>query len=118
MWRSGLRVARWMMLVAVAGLAGSGESIRLTFPRYHARFVYNADFEHAPRTAVDSLPLQHGNTPSNLPEVYPGARWIEFHFPGIDPKYGGVDWSSLWLVFEPVGTRWYLVGIVHGSWTI
>jgi len=97
---------------------GSGEPIRLTYPQYHARFVYNADFASAPRTAIDSLPLQHGNTPSNLRDAYPGAHWIELHVPGVDPKYGGMDWSSLWLVFEPAGTQWYLVGIVHGSWTI
>jgi hypothetical protein len=29
-----------------------------------------------------------------------------------------MDWSSLWLVFQRDGATWYLVGIVHGSWTI
>ena len=31
---------------------------------------------------------------------------------------GGMDWRSLWLVFEKLGAEWFLVGVVHGSWTI
>lgn len=97
---------------------GSGEPIRLTFPEYYRRFIYNADFAEAPRQSIDSVPIKHGNTPSNLKDVYPNARWVERHFPGFDPKYEGMDWTSLWLVFEPHDRGWYLVGIVHGSWTI
>ena len=97
---------------------GSGEPIDLTFAQYDKRFVYNADYLSAPRVAYDSLPLHSGNTPSNLDAVYPGAHRIEYNFPGFDPKYGGMDWSSLWLVFERAGNEWYLVGVVHGMWTI
>lgn len=97
---------------------GSGEPLLLTFPEYYRRFVYNADFRHAPRVAYDSLPIGRGNTPNNIPEAFPGAHVVEYHFAGFDPKYGGMDWTSLWIVLKQGGTGWYLVGLVHGSWTI
>jgi len=43
---------------------------------------------------------------------------VEYHFPGIDPQYGGLDWRSLRLVFQQSGGEWYLVGIIHDQWTI
>ena len=43
---------------------------------------------------------------------------MEYHFPGIDPKFEGMDWRSLRLVFEQKNCTWYLVGIIHAQWTI
>ena len=80
--------------------------------------MFNHDFTQVPQRALTSAPIRPGNTPSNLAEVYPGAAWVELHFPGFEPKYGGMDWSSLWLVFRRHGNEWLLVGIVHGQWTI
>jgi hypothetical protein len=97
---------------------GSGALLDTTFSGYYYRFVYNADFLNAPRVAYDAPPLHSGNTPSNLATVYPRAHRIEYHFAGFDPRYDGMDWSSLWLVFEKAGDLWYLVAVVHGSWTI
>jgi hypothetical protein len=99
-------------------LDGSGLAINETFAGYYRRFVYNADFATAPSLAFDRPPVREGNTPSNLRTVYPEAHWMEFHFPGFKPRYDGMDWSSLWLVFERVDRDWLLVGVVHGSWTI
>jgi hypothetical protein len=97
---------------------GTGDPIVLTFTNYYERYVYDVDFAAAPRRAFDAPPIRSGNTPSNLRAAYPTARWIEFHFPGFDDRYGGMDWRSLWLVFEELRGRWFLVGVVHGSWTI
>jgi hypothetical protein len=97
---------------------GTGDPIQLPFPKYYGRFVYNHDFAHAPKTAYTTTPIRPSNAISNLAAMYPDARWIEYHFPGSDPKYDGMDWSSLWLVFRPEGDEWFLVGVVHGSWTI
>jgi len=97
---------------------GSGAPIRLTFADYYKRFVYDVDFASAPQQRADSTPIRPGNSLFNLREAYPRGRWIELHFPGFDPKYEGMDWRSLWLVFEPVGGDWKLVGLVHGRWTI
>jgi hypothetical protein len=97
---------------------GTGDPIVLPFPTYYGRFVYNHDFARAPKTAYTSAPIRPSNAISNLAAMYPGARWIEYHFAGFDPKYDGMDWSSLWLVFQREGAAWFLVGVVHGSWTI
>jgi hypothetical protein len=97
---------------------GTGDPLALTFPKYYDRFVYNHDFARAPKTAYSSAPIRSGNAINNLAAMYPDARWIEYHFPGFDPKVDGMDWASLWLVFQRDGAEWFLVGIVHGSWTI
>jgi hypothetical protein len=96
---------------------GSGEPIVLPYSAYHAKFVYDADFQHAPRVAVDSLPIGHGNTTNNIATAYRGASIVEYHWPGTATT-SGMDWRSLWLVFHRDQSRWYLIGIVHGAWTI
>ena len=55
-----------------------------------------------------------GNALENLTEAYPGCRCVDFSIPGTD----GLDWSSLKLVFQAGDTSWYLIGMVHGQWTI
>ena len=45
---------------------GSGEPILLPYSAYHAKFVYDADFQHAPHVAVDSQPIGRGNATHNL----------------------------------------------------
>jgi hypothetical protein len=97
---------------------GTGDPIRLPYAAYHAKFVYDLDFLHAPRVAVDSQPMGRGNAINNIASAYPGATIVEYHWPGKDPSLGGMDWRSLWLVLRRTGERWYLVGIVHGAWTI
>jgi hypothetical protein len=97
---------------------GSGEPILLPYSAYHAKFVYDVDFAHAPRVAVDSLPMGTGNATNNIRAVYRGAAVVEYHWPGTDPSMHGMDWRSLWLVFARDGSRCSLVGIVHGAWTI
>ncbi len=59
-----------------------------------------------------------GNSIDNSQEYYPGAMVVEYHFPGFDPQYGGLDWASLRLVFQEFEGRWVLVGIIHDEWTI
>jgi len=43
---------------------------------------------------------------------------VEYHFPGFDKKYEGMDWASLRLVLIEAKDGWKLVGIVHDQWTI
>ena len=96
---------------------GSGEPMRLSTRQYFDKFVYDFDALRAPRVARDSAPMGIGNSIYNLPDVYKGATIVEFNTPGTDPRYGGMDWRSLWIVLEKVGADWKIVGIVHGSWT-
>ncbi|MEO5567067.1 MAG: hypothetical protein ABIR92_01155 [Gemmatimonadaceae bacterium] len=97
---------------------GTGEPIRLSFRQYFAKFVHDFDVGASPRIARDSAPMGIGNSLNNIRAVYPAATIIEYHTPGTDPRYGGMDWRSLWVVLEQVGNDWYIVGLVHGSWTI
>jgi hypothetical protein len=96
---------------------GSGEPIQLSFADYYARFVYGADFAAAPQKGYNQA-IGRGNTIDNAREFYPQAVIVEYHYPGFDPKYEGIDWQSLRLVFEQKGCDWYLVGVIHAQWTI
>lgn len=96
---------------------GSGDPIQLTAKAYFEKFVYNADFLHAEKTGIDQF-IGGGNSLNNLKEVYPGTRFIEYHFSGFDKKYEGMDWTSLRLVFKEMNERYYLMAIVHDQWTI
>ncbi|NLM34482.1 MAG: hypothetical protein GX206_03500 [Clostridiales bacterium] len=96
---------------------GSGELIELTFADYYKRFIYDADFINAPKVGYNE-PIATGNTINNTFEVYKNAVIIEYHFPGIEEKYEGMDWRSLKLVFEKYKDKWYLVGVIHDEWTI
>lgn len=93
---------------------GTGDPIDLTFAAYFERFVYSHDFAAAPQISY--------NQP--IKEIYhaeqfgPSSIMVEYHFPGFDPQYEGLDWQSLRLVFEQQGQTWYLVGILHNQWTI
>jgi hypothetical protein len=96
---------------------GTGEPINLTFADYYAKFVYDVDFTDAPQVSLNHR-LGTGNSIDNSQEFYPGSMIVEFHFPGFDPQYNGMDWRSLRLVFMQDGGTWYLAGIIHDQWTI
>ena len=97
---------------------GSGAPIRLTVRQYFEKFVADFDVAHAPQVARDSAPMGTGNSVNDIRQAYPAATIVEFHSPGTDPKYGGMDWRSLWIVLKRLNDRWFVVGIVHGAWTI
>lgn len=96
---------------------GSGDPIDLDFSDYYDQFIYDEDFIN-PHIIGNNVAIGSGNIINNITTEYPNAQFVEFHFTGFDPQYEGIDWRSLTLVFEDVGGLWYLVGIVHGQWTI
>lgn len=96
---------------------GSGEPINLPISQYREKFVYDADFVHAPEI-YHNQKFQRGNTTNNIFDIYTGKEIVEYYFPQIDPQYEGMDWRSLYLVFENVNGQWKLIGIVHGQRTI
>lgn len=96
---------------------GRGDPIQMTASQYFERYVYNRDYTQATEIGIDRI-MTEGNALENLTEAYPGCRFVDFSFPSADPVNDGMDWSSLKLVFQPQGERWYLVGVVHGEWTI
>ena len=96
---------------------GKGEPIELTVADYFDQFVFNADYTRAPQIGVDTV-LASGNALENVSASFPGARFVEFHYSGLDPASLGYDWCSLKLVFEAVQDQWMLVGLIHSEWTI
>ncbi|MEM9325374.1 MAG: tyrosine-protein phosphatase [Bacteroidota bacterium] len=94
----------------------TGETIHLLPREYFDRFVNDADYHKAEKTGWNER-IGQGNSIHNIPEIYPEAQFIEYHFSGFDERYGGMDWKSLRLVFEAYEKQWYLVGVVHDQWT-
>ena len=96
---------------------GSGYPMNLSVDDYFKSFIFDRDFTQAQQIGIDRL-VKTGNTISNIDQVFPKGRFIEYHFPGFDPAYVGMDWASLRLVFEEVGGEFMLVCVVHDAWTI
>lgn len=96
---------------------GDGSIISLTPAEYFARYVYDRDFFGAPEIGINRI-RKVGNSLENVFEVFPGCPFVEFHFPGEDPKAEGMDWDSLKLVFESYGGKLMLVAVIHSEWTI
>ena len=96
---------------------GTGDPIRMNVKSYFKRFVYDADFLNAEKIALNHT-FGTGNSIDNVTAVYPDCDYIEYYFSGFNKEYGGMDWRSLKLVFRKEQERFYLVGIVHGEWTI
>lgn len=96
---------------------GSGEPIDLKFSDYYDKFIYDKDFVN-PEIIGNNVAVGKGNTEDNITTAYPNGHFIEFHFSQFDPQFEGIDWESLRLVFEEYNNTWYLVGVIHGQWTI
>jgi len=96
---------------------GSGEPIDLWIGQYFDKFVNDADWAKAPKVSYNQI-TQRGNTTNTIATIYSGKQRVEFYFSGFDPQYEGIDRKSLTLVFEQVAGQRYLIGIVHGAWTI
>lgn len=95
---------------------GSGDPIRLTARQFFNRYIYDKDFLRARAVNYNTV-AGRGNTTNNVLDFYPQAITVEYYLPGTNPRYGGMDWGSLWLVFEKMGNQWYLVGLVSDEWT-
>jgi hypothetical protein len=93
------------------------EEIILDPKKYFSKFVYDVDFINAKEKTVNSSHAS-GNMINNIKEVYPDDSYSEFYFPGFDPKYDGMDWRALRLVFKKEKEKLYLIGVIHDQWTI
>lgn len=87
---------------------------------YFDNEVYDVDFINAPIKSVNQF-HEKGTDINNIKEAFPGADFVEFHFPGFEPQYEGLDFRSLRLVFRYIVKNGidtpYLTGIVHDRWT-
>lgn len=95
---------------------GTGNPINLTFEGYLARFVQDHDYRTADQVSYNEQ-LFAGNIADNTAIVYPGSIVVEYHFPGFEAQYEGLDWRSLRLVFIEDAGEWKLAGIISDQWT-
>lgn len=103
---------------------GTGDPMDLTGRDYWDRFVWDTDYTAAPHIQTRCV-AQQGNAPENVDTAYPyqpaeglSYSYVEYHFDGLDPQYGGVDWRALKLVFVQRDTLWRLSGIIHSEMTV
>lgn len=96
---------------------GEGAPISMTMADYFATYVYNTDYTQAPVIGIDEI-MASGNSLENVAEAYPEGRFVEFHFPGLQPTNQGFDWCSLKLVFEVYSGDYKLIAMIHSQWTI
>lgn len=96
---------------------GSGNPIELTPSEYFKAFVYDKGYLSASEIGVDTV-VKSGNSLENIKEVFPDARFVDFYIPGADRDNGGLDWSSLRLVFEEYHGKLMLTVILHSEWTV
>lgn len=87
--------------------------INLTVRDYFAAYVWDQDYLAQPRLSVNAV-QSSGNALENVAEAYPDGQYVEFYRPGATAQSG---WTALKLVFEWHEENWYLVGIIHSSWS-
>jgi len=95
---------------------GTGDPIRMTARQFVNRFIYDKDFLRAREVNYNTV-KGRGNTINNILDFYPRAIAVEYYLAGTNPRYDGMDWGALWLVFEQKGDTWYLVGLASDEWT-
>ncbi len=93
---------------------GRGDSIYLKWKDYFAKFVYDREFQNV-RPRFNRIE-NRGNTINNLRQRYPNGIFVEYYWADSGDTY--YNWSSLWLVWQPIGTKWFLSGLAHDQWTI
>jgi len=93
----------------------AGTRMRMTAREYLSKYVYEHDYLKASRVSYNTH-HKRSNTIPNVLDFYPRAIVVEYYEPNPDPNERG--WDTLWLVFEKMGSEWYLVGVVKDTPTI
>lgn len=98
---------------------GKGDPINLTRAEFLSKGIYtnSVDYLKAPDVAVNKI-LGNGNYGNTIDKDVNGRTYVAFHFSGFDPKYAGMDWTTLYLVFDSVNGEYKLRGIAKDNWSI
>ncbi len=97
---------------------GKGDPINLTVGNYIDKWIYNKDYLDAPKIEVNKIMKIAGNTPNEIMTYSGGRNFVAFHFNGFDPKYSGLDWTTMYLIFDLQNGEYKLRAIVKDNWTI
>jgi hypothetical protein len=98
---------------------GQGAPINLNRGQFLTTYIYKGDIDYtkAPNVVVNKI-LGTGNSINSINTDTSGRMFIAFHFPGFDPQYEGMDWTTLYLIFDSEGGEYRLRGIAKDNWTI
>lgn len=98
---------------------GKGDLINLTRAGFITKYIYTGsiDYSNAPDVAVNKI-LGTGNSLNTIDKDVNGRTYVAFHFSGFDPKYSGMDWTTMYLVFDSVNGEYKLRAITKDNWTI
>jgi|GEM_PF-1678294 len=94
---------------------GTGDPLDKTAQEYFDRYVNRKDFTNPDEIHYNTI-IQRGSMLYNISGFYPNANFVEYYVEGT-PQYGGLDWGSLYVVYENFQGSWYVVGIVNAEWT-
>lgn len=97
---------------------GKGDPINLTTKDFLAKFIYDADYLNAPDVAINKTLDGGTNSLNMIVKDISGRDFAAFHFGGFDSKYGGMDWTTIYLVFDIENGTYLLRGIAKDNWTI
>lgn len=96
---------------------GKGDEIVLTTREYMHKYMYTADYLHAEKVVVGKT-IGSGNSRNTILEDAGDRAVIAYHFSGFDSRYAGMDWTTMYLIFENENGSYRLRGIAKDNWTI
>ncbi len=94
---------------------GTGDPIEKTAAEYFDRYVMRKEYLNPDQVVYNTI-IPRGSLINNIEVFYPDAIFIEYHVEGT-AQFGGLDWGSLFVVYELYQDDWYVVGLVNGEWT-
>ena len=95
---------------------GTGDPINRTAQDYFDRYVNRKDYSNPDDIQYNTI-MQRASLINNIPTFYPNATFVEYHVEGTSPQYGGLDWGSIYVIYENYQGNWYVVGIANAEWT-
>lgn len=102
--------------------AASGDPLEFSFAQYYMRYIYSHNFSEPTQLNYNKSSVK-SNATNNHAKIYttqqPETNFTEFYVKGTNPKYAGLDWGSLTLVWQKhTDNNWYIVNVIHGAWAV
>jgi hypothetical protein len=95
-------------------VGGQPTEVKSSFQAFYPGSIYHQDFANAPVVSYGKV-AKESNSNDTVPA---GQMMVDYHFPGFDPKYDGMDWTSLRLYFAQHDGQWYLLSVISDNWKI
>lgn len=96
---------------------GQGLEIDMTRKEYFEKYLFTHDYLNAHVIAVNET-VGRGNSVNTIITDSTGRNFVAFHFSGFNPTYEGMDWTTIYFVFDLEGGKYKLRGIAKDNWTI